>query len=53
MSDVPALVNSIAQLLTAAGVSPDEVRAIVNRILENSGAPQLDEVDADEMAAQR
>ena len=53
VSDVPALVNSIAQLLTSAGVSPDEVRGIVNRLLENSGLPPLDEVDADELAAQR
>lgn len=29
------------------------MRGIVNRILENSGLPPLDEVNADELAAQR
>lgn len=43
--DVPALVNSIAQMLMAAGATPEQVLPIANRILENSGLPPLAEID--------
>ena len=51
--DVPAMVNSISTLLQAAGVMPDQVLEIVNRILANQGLPPLAELDHEAAALGR
>lgn len=51
--DVPALVNSIAQMLLAAGATPEQVLPIASRILENSGLPPLAEIDPEVVARAR